>query len=197
MSSVINLKAYVGASNSRLLIMVDLQEDCLDRLARDGAADLCRSLESCRAAIMHARNFGIPIAFTRRAKGLGLVDRSIQSAWIPGFEPKRSDMVFERQHPSCYSNHLFEDVVSPFGSFAMGGLGAEDICLATAIDASQRGHRVTFLSDASASSRRQNADAREVHAVATKAIELFADVATTSHWLVATSQRPLKGQRYG
>ena len=40
-------------------------------------------------------------------------------------------------------------------------------------------------------------DAAAVHVLATKAIELFADVANTSQWLVATSQRPLKGHRYG
>ena len=45
--------------------------------------------------------------------------------------------------------------------------------------------------------RRPNTDAAAVHALATKAIELFADVANTGHWLVATSQRPLKGHRYG
>jgi nicotinamidase-related amidase len=106
-------------------------------------------------------------------------------------------MVFERQQPSCYSNQLFEDVVSQAGNFAIAGLIAEETCLATAIDASRRGHRVTFLSDASASRARPNADAAAVHAVATKAIELFADVAKTGHWLLATSQRPLKGHRYG
>ena len=63
--------------------------------------------------------------------------------------------------------------------------------------ASRRGHHVTFLSDASASRCRRDADSAAVHAVATNAIELFADVANTGHWLVATSQRPLKGHRYG
>jgi nicotinamidase-related amidase len=197
MSSVVDLTTYIGASNSRLLVMVDLQEENYDRLARDYAVELDRSLESCRAAIRHARNSGLPIAFTRRAEGLGLIERSAQSAWLSGFEPKRSDMVFERQEPSCYSNPLFGDVVSQIGSFAIGGLAAEEICLATAIDASHRGHRVTFLSDASASRRRHNADARAVHVVATNAIELFADIATTDHWLLATSQRPLRGHRYG
>jgi nicotinamidase-related amidase len=106
-------------------------------------------------------------------------------------------MVFERQQPSCYSNQLFANVVSQAESFAIAGLGAEESCLATAIDASRRGHHVTFLGDASASRCRRNTDTAAVHAVATNAIELFADVANTGHWLVATSQRPLKGHRYG
>jgi nicotinamidase-related amidase len=188
MSSVIDLRGYLGASNSRLLVMVDLQEENYEELSRNHAFDLSPSLDNCRSVIRHARDLGLPIAFTRQADG---------AAWISGFEPKRSDMVFERQQPSCYSNQLFEDVVSQLGSFAIGGLIADETCLATAIDASHRGHRVTFLSDAAASRGRQGADARTVHVVATKAIELFADIVTTGHWLLATSQRPLKGHRYG
>jgi nicotinamidase-related amidase len=197
MSSVIDLRTYVGASSRRLLVMVDLQEKNYDELARDNAPDLQRSLDNCIAAIRHAREFAIPIAFTRHGDhGPGVLERQ-SAAWISGFEPRRSDMVFERQQPSCYSNHLFENVVSQAGSFAIAGLIAEETCLATAIDASRRGHRVTFLNDASASRCRHNTDAAAVHVLATRAIELFADVASTGQWLVATSQRPVKGHRYG
>ena len=42
------------------------------------------------------------------------------------------------------------------------GLVAEETCLATAIDASHRGRHLTFLSDASASRGRHDADARAV-----------------------------------
>ena len=198
MSSVIDLRTYVGASSRRLLVMVDLQENNYDELAKDHAPDLQRSLDNCIAAIRHAREIGIPIAFTRQGDdGPGMLERASQSAWISGLEPRRSDMVFERQQPSCYSNHLFENVVSQAGSFAIAGLLAEETCLATAIDAACRGHHVTFLSDASASRRRHNADAAAVHVLAIRAIELFADIASTGQWLIATSQRPLKGHRYG
>jgi nicotinamidase-related amidase len=195
MSSVIDLRTYVSASNSRLLVMVDLQEKNYQELAKDRASDLSRSLENCMAAITHARNLGMPIAFTRHAERRGSIERS--AAWIAGFEPKRSDMVFERPQPSCYANQLFDDVVSRAGGFAIGGLFADETCLATAIDASHRGHHVTFLNDASVSRGRHDADAQSVHVVTTKAMELFADIATTRHWLVATSPRSLKGQRHG
>jgi nicotinamidase-related amidase len=195
MNSVIDLRTYVSASNSRLLVMVDLQEKNYEELARDRASDLARSLENCMSAITHARNMGLPIAFTRHAERSGWIEGS--AAWIPGFEPKRSDMVFERQQPSCYANRLFDDVVSRAGGFAIGGLIAEETCLATAIDASHRGHHVTFLTDASVSRSRHHADAQSVHVVTTKAMELFADITTTRHWLVATSPRRLKGQQHG
>ena len=197
MNSVIDLRTYVGASSRRLLVMVDLQEKNYHTLAKDCAPGLTRSLDNCMAAIRHAREFAIPIAFTRQGDGPGVLERSAPSAWIAGLEPRRSDMVFERQQPSCYSNQLFENVVSQAGSFAIAGLVAEETCLATAIDAARRGHRVTFLGDASASRSRPDTNAAAVHVLATKAIELFADVANTGQWLVATSQRPLKGHRYG
>jgi nicotinamidase-related amidase len=197
MSSVIDLRSYVGASNSRLLVMVDLQEKNYDQLAKDHASDLTRSLANCQSAIRHARSLGLPIAFTRQADGPGSMERSAQSAWISGFEPKRADMVFERPQPSCYTNQLFDDVVSRIGSFSIAGLVAEETCLATAIDASHRGHHVTFLSDASVSRGRHDTDARAVHAVTTKAIALFADAVTTRDWLVATSPRTSKGHRHG
>jgi len=197
MSSVIDLRTYVSASHSRLLVMVDLQEKNYSELVCDRASGLARSLENCMSAIRHARNLGLPIAFTRQADGPGLIERSAQSAWIAGFEPKRSDMVFERPQPSCYANQLFANVVSQIGSFTIAGLVAEQTCLATAIDASHRGHHVTFLSDASVSRGRHDADARAVHVVTTKAIELFADTVTTRDWLVATSPRTPKGHRHG
>ena len=69
MSSVIDLRTYVGASNSRLLVMVDLQQKNYDALAREHGSGLARALDNCMAAIRHARNFGIPLAFTRQGDG--------------------------------------------------------------------------------------------------------------------------------
>jgi len=120
MSAVINLRTYVEASRGRLLVMVDLQEKNYQALAQDDAPGLMRALDNCMSAIRHAREFSIPIAFTRAGDGPGVLERS--SAWISGLEPRRSDMVFERQQPSCYSNQLFESVVSQAGSFAIAGL---------------------------------------------------------------------------
>jgi nicotinamidase-related amidase len=197
MTSVIDLRAYLGASSGRMLVMVDLQMRNYDELARDPACDIARSLDNCMSAIEHARASGVPIAFTRQNDGSGSVEGAVHSAWIAGFEPKRSDMVFERQRPSCYANRLFEDIVSQTGSFAIAGLGAEEACLATAIDAANRGHQVTFLSDASVSRGRLGMDARSAHVVTTKAMELFAEVRATRHWLIASSQRTSKGHRYG
>ncbi|QPF83695.1 isochorismatase family protein [Bradyrhizobium genosp. L] len=197
MSSVINLRSYVGASSTGLLVMVDLQTRSCEDLARDNPQLVARVLDNCRVAIRHARAIGLPIAFTRRCDAAAPGERAPPSPWIAGFEPKRADMVFEREQPSCYGNPLFEDVVSRIDGFAIAGFCAEDGCLATAIDAFHRGKQVTFLDDASISRPRYGVDAAAVHAVAARAIELFADASATRQWLLATAQRPLKGHRYG
>jgi nicotinamidase-related amidase len=197
MTSIVDLCTYVHGASVRLLVMVDLQMRTYEELAGDPACDIARALDNCMSAIRHARSSGVPIAFTRSSAETGSIGGSEHSAWIAGFEPKRSDMVFERQQPSCYTNRLFEDIVSRTGSFAIAGLVAEEACLATVIDAAHRGHHVTFLSDASVSRGRLGTDARAAHLATTKAMELFADVRATRHWLIATSQRTSKGHRYG
>jgi nicotinamidase-related amidase len=197
MSAVIDLRAYLGEPGSRLLVLVDLQIRNYEELARDPLCDIAGCLENCRAAIQHARAQGVPIAFTRQGEEPHARERSAQSAWIPGFEPKRSDMVFERERPSCYANRLFDNIVSQSGSFALAGLIADEACLATAIDAANRGHHVTFLNDAAVSRGRVGADARSVHTVTTKAMELFADVRATRRWMITTSPSTTRGHRYG
>src|SRR5437762_11053444 len=106
MTSIVDLRAYVQGTSGRLLVMVDLQVRTYEELARDPACDVVRALDNCMSAIRHARSIGMPIAFTRHNAATGLIDSiggSEHSAWIAGFEPKRSDMVFERQQPSCYT----------------------------------------------------------------------------------------------
>jgi nicotinamidase-related amidase len=197
MNPVIDLQDYIGASGDRLLVMVDLQENKYEELAQDLSCDIGQSLENCVSAIRHARANGLQLAFTRQGCGPGMIERPSNSAWISGLEPRRSDMVFELQQPSCYSNRMFDDVVSRGGRFAIAGLSADGVCLATAIDASHRGHYVTFLSDASVSRGRPDANARTVHSLATETIRLFADVVATRHWLMTTARRIPEGHRYG
>lgn len=197
MSSVVSLRSFVGASASRLLVMVDLQRGNYDDLARDDTHDLARSLKNCVCAIQHARAMGMPIAFTRRVIRAGSAGTAQPSSWIAGFEPKRSDMVFESSQASCFTNRLFDDVVSRIGGFAIAGLMAEQACLATAIDAFHRGHPVTFLSDASACLRRDNADARAVHHLTTNVMRLFADPIATRLWMDATSRGAVKRRDHG
>lgn len=190
MTEVVNLISYANAAASELLVIIDLQHYYRDKLRTEHGLAVERSLENCRMAIQHARAVGIPLAYTRLAC-------ETSSSWIHGLEPKRSDMVFDRNSPSCYTNPYFEEVVSGVERFAMAGLMAETVCVATAIDAAHRRHAVTFLDDASVSSGRGVADGNAAHRLTIDMLNLFAQPIATSRWMTATSHRSMQGRGHG
>jgi nicotinamidase-related amidase len=187
-SEVIDLSSVARAADDRLLVMVDLQDSRYQELAHDASAEMARTLSNCRRAIAHARAVGMPIVFTRLAGRNRSTGQLRQSGWIRDFEPRRQDIVIDRLHPSCYTNTSFEDAIRRFGGFALAGFMAEAVGVSTAIDAYYRGHRVTFLSDASACLRHNAASSQDVHKLTTTLISFFANPVPTQHWLVATSR---------
>ncbi len=57
-------------------------------------------------------------------------------------------MVFERSKPSCYASREFAIAMTEGGGhFVLAGFSGEGSCLATAMDAFHRDHKVTFLAD--------------------------------------------------
>jgi len=190
MTDVVDLKSYTHAAASQLLVVIDLQDFYCERLRSEHGIAIERSLENCRAAIRHARKVGIPLAYTR-------LSCETSANWIEGFEPKRSDMVFDRTRPSCYACPYFEEVVSQVGHYTIAGLMAEATCVATAIEASHRHHTVTFLDDASVSSGQDRIAPLSAHRLTTDMLTLFAQPITTRQWITATSGRGMQGRNYG
>lgn len=190
MTEVVNLRSYANAAASELLVIIDLQRYYHDKLRSEHGMAVERSLENCRMAIQHARAVGIPLAYTR-------LTCETSSGWIQGLEPKRSDMVFDRSSASCYASPYFEEIVSGVERFAMAGLMAETVCVATAIDAAHRRHAVTFLDDASVSSGRGVIDSSTAHRLTIDLLNLFAQPIATSQWITATSHRSMQGRGHG
>ncbi|MBV9458678.1 MAG: isochorismatase family protein, partial [Bradyrhizobium sp.] len=143
------------------------------------------ALENCRLALTHARRVGLPVAFLRMIGQSPFFNPVLSySNWISGFEPLTSEMVFERSKPSCYANREFTHAMSEGGGhFVLAGFSGEAGCLATAVDAFHRGHRVTYLADASASHDLDRIAAPAVHETITQLIGLYGDVATTRSWI--------------
>jgi nicotinamidase-related amidase len=112
------------------------------------AAERVGSIAQCRLALGFARRHGFPIAMTRwRASGTRF------RGWVEGLEPRASEMIFDQPQASCYSSETFAEMMSEGG----GGHNAVLACpvnadawISTAADAARHGHRITFLSDASA-----------------------------------------------
>ena len=175
MNSVIPIRAFVNPAHIPTLVLVDLQQEYLASPRVLAIPETMDALENCRGALSHARAMGFPVAFVR---------------WIEGFEPVRTDMVFERDRPSCYASASFAEVMeNGRGNFVIAGFAGEAACLSTAIEAFHRGHSFTYLADASASHALDDISARDVHCTVSKIVSSYGDVATTQTWITATSHR--------
>jgi nicotinamidase-related amidase len=189
MKNVVNLRSYANVSLVPTLVLLDMQQEYVASPRLFSIPQAEAALENCRFALAHARRMGFPVAFLR------MVERSARfnpvlsySRWIPGFEPMTSEMVFERSMPSCYANREFAHAMTEGGGhFVLAGFSGEAGCLATAIEAFHRDHRVTFLSDASASLGLNRIPAASVHETVIELIGLYAEVTTTRDWIAEQS----------
>ncbi len=186
MSKVIDFNSYIEGSRARTVVLLDVQRDCADIDAPEVAA----AIGNCRSLLRHARAAGLQVAFTRWiGRGAFFGSDAPFSGWLDGFEPTRKDLVFDRGQPSCYSNPLFAEIITQAGGhFVVAGITGETACLATAVDAFHRGHRMTFLSDASASRELGEIGRGEVHRVVTGVIDLFGEITTTNRWIAANAR---------
>jgi nicotinamidase-related amidase len=188
-SNVVSLRAYAGGIAQPTLVLVDLQREHIAESRGLATPQTIEALANCRAALAHARSCGFPIAFVRRSNRAPLSNSPVpNSRWLEGFEPKRTDMVFERNRPSCYASPAFADVMAnETASFVLAGLGAETACLATALEAFHRGQQFTFLADASVSRALDDISADQVHRTIEKVVGTYGEVIKTRTWIAASS----------
>ncbi len=117
MSSVIRLRSQ-RLSEIPILVLVDLQQEYVAAPRITALPGAHAALRKCRDALTAARANGIPVAFTRLQGASAFFNRSSKLFdWVEGFEPLRSEMVFDRELPSCYASEGFaafmKDVRAP------------------------------------------------------------------------------------
>lgn len=181
MSSVVDFLEYRGYEATPTLVLVGLhQHPDGDGANRDAYN---RMLVNCRAVLDHAKACDIPIAHARRIYPKGVVDRLRYPLWIAGFEPKRSDMVFDLLQPSCYSNTEFSRAMDHSnGNFAIAGMFGETTCLSTAIDAHHRRHKFTYLADATLCRSSGNIPAPIFHDAVAQVMAVYGTVTEGAKW---------------
>lgn len=192
MNSVVNFKDFrERGRNVPTLVLVDLHHKLLGGAETLGNTIPAGVIANCRTALRHARASGIPVAFTRQVTpSASMLDSPIYPRWIEGFEPRRRDMVFDRQRPSCYASAEFRDMAGDIaGNYVVAGQFGELSCLSTAIDALHRDHRPTFLTDALVSCSYEDLSAGAMLRSLARILSLYADVTRTQPWISATSQR--------
>jgi nicotinamidase-related amidase len=193
MNSVVDIRSYRLPESAPTLVLIDLQKDCIDGWHSLETGSCARAISNCRTALMHARQMGFPVAFVRRPpKSDGPV---AAPRWIDGFEPRGSEMVFDREKPSCFASALFADAMAIAGGpIALAGFAGDTACLASAIDAFHRDHDFTFLSDASASRDIAGVAADRVHAVLSGIIGRYGRIVETESWIRITTPTRAHGQ---
>jgi nicotinamidase-related amidase len=189
--NVVNLRPFVDPVTVPTVVLVDLQQEYLAAPRRMAVPDANEALVQCSLLLAHARAMGFPVAFTKWMPQAPFFNAaSPLSQWIEGFFPLPTEMVFERELPSCYASRNFAEVMDKGagGHIVLAGFAGESACLSTAIDAYHRGHRITYLSDASASHPLDAVPAATVHGVLCKVLSLYATVSTTAAWIGETKQ---------
>jgi nicotinamidase-related amidase len=185
MRNIVNLRSYATKAVVPTLVLLDLQQEYIAQPRLFAIPDVEAALENCRAVLRHARRAGLPVAFLRMVGRSAFFNPALSySRWISGFEPVSSDMVFERNKPSCYASREFANAMTAGGGhFVLAGFSGEGACLATVIEAFHRDHRVTFLADASASHGLDPIAPASVHETVVQLIGLFGEVTSAGQWI--------------
>ena len=120
---------FNGAFPFATLVLVDMKKKVLSAAQGLGHPDVAGILTNCRAALAYARRIGLPLAFVR--SGGGNCDEA--GDWINGFEPQRSEALFDRRSSSCYSSPYFKEgmresggVVVIAGSWVVAGVSQRE-----------------------------------------------------------------------
>jgi nicotinamidase-related amidase len=185
MRNIVNLRSYANKTVVPTLVLLDLQQEYIASPRLFALPDVECALENCRAVLRHSRQAGLPVAFLRMVGRSPFFNPALSySKWISGFEPVSSDMIFERNKPSCYASGEFANAMSEGGGhFVLAGFSGEAACLATVMEAFHRGHHVTFLADASASHGLDRITPQSVHETVVQLIGLFGEVTTAKQWI--------------
>jgi len=184
---------FINAFPLATLVLVDMRKDCLSSVMSLRRSDIAGILSNCRAALAHARRIGWPVAFVRRGRNCA-ADQS--GEWIKGFEPQRSEALFDQRNGSCYSSPYFaQGVKEAGGSVVLAGFLGSGGCLSTCADAFLAGQRMVFLSDATL----DDVSRRMFDEPSARLLRTFTsfDIATltTSAWIKATVQFPVTDDR--
>ena len=180
MAAVIDFLEFKGQGVAPTLVLVGLHQ----YPAADGDCGAYRSmLFNCRTILDRAKAHNIPIAHVRSINPKSASDRLRYPPWIAGFEPMRSDMVFDLLQPSCYSNTEFARAMEySNGNFAIAGMFGETTCLSTAIDAHHRRHSFTYIADATACRSTSAAPSHIFHETVSRVMSAYGVVTDSSTW---------------
>ena len=178
-----------------LMCFLDLQVEYVAE-GRALALEECAPwMENCRRLLAFARAERMSIAHFRQLWRGTLLNRATPFAgWIDEFRPRPSEMVFERNLPSCYAADGFVSILDNIDApqLILAGLTGHGACLATVLDGFHRKHQITFVHDASSTPRLGTFSAPQAHAYLAEIINCYAEVVSTEQIIEQLSGPTLK-----
>ena len=165
-----------------VLVLVDVQREYTTPGRPFFLNGIEPSLQNCRRLLAYWRHMSWPVAHVRHLqKGRHVfAPGSEYSDFVDGFHPKVSEMLFTKEALSCFSARGFEELLesSAAAPVYLAGYNSAMCCLATLVDAHNRGYRLRYVADASMA-RTRDGDPVAAHEVLTSALSAFADVVAT------------------
>lgn len=152
-------------------------------------------MDNCRRLLAFARAERMSIAHFRQLwRGTLLNPATAFAGWIEEFRPRASELVFERELPSCYSADGFTSVLDniELPRLVLAGLTGHGACLATVLDGFHRKHQITFVRDASSTPKLGSFSATASHACLAEVIACYAEVMSTEQtigWLSGAASK--------
>ncbi len=187
MTNTVDFRAFTNSVTVPVMVFVDLQQEYVAAPRGLAIPNAAPALANCAIALKSARAAGMPIAHVRWAGRSNFFNPATPFAkWIDGFVPLGSEMIFERSRPSCYASRNFAEIMDEGeGEFVLAGFAGESACLSTLIDAFHRGHRATYLADASASHALGEFASSAAHQMVLNLARLYGRVAETGDWVAS------------
>jgi nicotinamidase-related amidase len=183
---------YEGAP---LICFLDLQIEYVSEGRALALEERAPWIENCRRLLAFARAERMSIAHFRQLwRGTLLNPATPFAGWIEEFRPRPSEMVFERDMPSCYAADGFVSILDNIDAplLVLAGLTGHGACLATALDGFHRKHQITFVHDASSTPQLGQFSAPESHAYLAEVMTCYAEVVSTEHIIEQLSGPTLK-----
>jgi len=175
-------------SCTKLVVAIDIQREYVTPGRPFHLDGIEAPLANCRRVIGHARAMSWPLAHVRHVQEGHVFNEALPySQFVEGFEPLGHEMVFTKGKLSCYSDLHFRELMESIRGEDVFIIGFNSImcCLATIVDGYNRGHKLTFVHDASLAKATKHAKEHEMHIHATDIIGIYARVVTTEDVLAA------------
>jgi len=178
-----------------LMCFLDLQVEYVAEGRALALEERAPWMENCRRLLAFARAERMSIAHFRQLwRGTLLNPATPFAGWIDEFRPRPSEMVFERNLPSCYAADGFVSILDNIDAphLILAGLTGHGACLATVLDGFHRKHQITFVHDASSTPRLGKFAATEAHAYMAEVINCYAEVVSAGQIIEQLSGPALK-----